>query len=116
MNYQALKIIRDRVAVAFEVAVATRKSIVLLATLLSLSMMSWQPQDSNLPAQAVFLNSGHEKSRHSRCLPERQCQLLLQAAPAVEVEVRIVEITVSNPKCSGQRLRDMMSDHSPMSD
>jgi hypothetical protein len=27
-----------------------------------LSMMGWQLQDSNLPAQAVFLDSGHEKS------------------------------------------------------
>lgn len=35
VNCQALRTIRDRVAVAFEVAVATRKSIVLLATLLS---------------------------------------------------------------------------------
>ena len=43
-----------------------------------LSMMGWQPQDSNLPAQAVFLDSGREKSIHSRCLPERQCQLPLQ--------------------------------------
>jgi len=24
-------------------------------------MMGWQPQDSNLPAQAVFLDSGREK-------------------------------------------------------
>ncbi|KAG9239840.1 hypothetical protein BJ878DRAFT_546970 [Calycina marina] len=24
--------------------------------------MGWQPQDSNLPAQAVFLDSGHEKN------------------------------------------------------
>ncbi|KAG9247285.1 hypothetical protein BJ878DRAFT_580806 [Calycina marina] len=40
--------------------------------------MGWQPQDSNLPAQAVFLDSGHKKSIHSRCSPERQCQLPLQ--------------------------------------
>ena len=26
----------------------------------------------------AFLNSGHEKSIHSRCSPERQCQLPLQ--------------------------------------
>jgi hypothetical protein len=38
------------------------------------------------------------------------------AATAVEVEVRIVEITVSNPKYSNQRLRDMINGHSPMSD
>jgi hypothetical protein len=45
-----------------------------------LSMMGWQPHDSNLPAQAVFLDSGHEKSIHNRCSPERQCQLSLQPA------------------------------------
>ncbi len=45
-----------------------------------LSMMGWQPHDSNLPAQAVFLDSGHEKSIHNRCSLERQCQLSLQPA------------------------------------
>lgn len=43
-----------------------------------LSIMGWQPQDSNLPARAVFLNSGGEKSIQSRCSSERQCQLPLQ--------------------------------------
>ncbi|PVH69605.1 hypothetical protein DL98DRAFT_168721 [Cadophora sp. DSE1049] len=44
VNCQVLRTIRYRVAVAFEVAVATRKSIVLLAMLLSWRMMGWQLQ------------------------------------------------------------------------
>jgi hypothetical protein len=31
-----------------------------------MSTMGWRPQDLNLPAQAVFLDSGHEKSIHSK--------------------------------------------------
>jgi hypothetical protein len=36
-----------------------------------LGMMGWQPQNSNLPAQAVFLESGHEKKNTLQVLTSR---------------------------------------------
>jgi len=71
VDCQALKMIRDRVAIAFKVAVRNSQIHRPTGYAVILSMMDWQSQDSNLPAPAVFLGSGREKVYKAGVLTSR---------------------------------------------